>query len=165
MRTVDITELSTDAFHPFGFYANLIDPQCEKIGAAPIEFYRDAVQQDLGGAGIVSFSTCRVEPREQVINVTEMHSATGEGILPLDNDVLIHVAPASPTGAAVPVTKMQVFRVPRGTMVVLRPGVWHHAPFTVTDDPANVLIVLPERTYANDCLVVELGKDGVNIGA
>ena len=60
---------------------------------------------------------------------------------------------------------MQVFRVPMGTMVVLRPGVWHHAPFTVDDDPANVLIVLPERTYANDCLVVELGEDGVSIEA
>ena len=24
--------------------------------------------------------------------------------------------------------------------------------------PANVLIVLPERTYANDCIVVELKK-------
>ena len=165
MKTVRITELSTEAFLPFGQYANLIDPMGEKIGAVPVEFYADIVQQDLGSTGIASFSTCRVEPRERVIDVTEMHSATGEGILPLDNDVLIHVAPASPTGAAIPLDKMQVFRVPMGTMVVLRPGVWHHAPFTVDDDPANVLIVLPERTYANDCLVVELGEDGVSIEA
>jgi ureidoglycolate lyase len=34
-----------------------------------------------------------------------------------------------------------------------------NAPFTVGDDPANVLIVLPERTYANDCVVVELDPD------
>ncbi len=122
MRTIRITELSTEAFLPFGSYANLIDPDSEKIGAVPVEFYRDMVRQDLGSARIASFSTCRVEPRERVIDVTEMHSATGEGILPLDNDVLIHVAPASPTGEAVPLDKMRVFRVPRGTMVVVELG-------------------------------------------
>jgi ureidoglycolate lyase len=46
--------------------------------------------------------------------------------------------------------------VPKGTMVVLRPGTWHHAPFTLTDEPVNTLIVLPERTYANDCELSEL---------
>ncbi len=159
MRTVKVSELSLEAFSPFGFYADLIDPDQEKIGAPPIEFFRDMVQQDLGGAPTVSFSTCRVEPRDLVIDVSEYHTATGEGILPLDNDVLIHVGPATPPDADVPLDKIRVFRVPRGTMVVLRPGVWHHAPFTVNDDPANVLIVLPERTYANDCEVFELAED------
>ncbi|MCK5328144.1 MAG: ureidoglycolate lyase [Candidatus Latescibacteria bacterium] len=51
---------------------------------------------------------------------------------------------------------MRVFRIPKGTMVVLRPGVWHHAPFVVNEPVANVLIILPERTYATDCTVVEL---------
>ncbi|MBN1675881.1 MAG: ureidoglycolate lyase [Kiritimatiellae bacterium] len=158
MRTVQVEELSADAFLPFGFYARLIDPAAEKIGAPPIDFYRDMVQQDLGGASAVSYSTCRVEKREPVIDVTEYHTATGEGILPLDNDALIHVGPASP-GDVPPLNRFRVFRVPKGTMAVLRPGVWHHAPFTVNDEPANVLIALPERTYANDCRVVELAGD------
>ena len=156
MREVNVEELSLEGFLPFGTYANLIDPDGERIGAPPIEFYRDMIQEDLGGSGIVSFSTCRVEKREPVIDVTEYHTCTGEGTLPLDNDVLIHVGPATPTDADVPLDKIRVFRVPKGTMVVLRPGVWHHAPFTVDATPANVLIVLPERTYAIDCEVVDL---------
>jgi ureidoglycolate lyase len=156
MRTVTAESLSVETFLPFGFYANLVNPRAEVIGSQPIEFFRDMVQQDLGGFNIVSFSTCRVEKREPVIDVTEFHSETGEGILPLDADVLIHVAPATPIDADPPLDKFRVFRVPRGTLVVLRPGVWHHAPFTVGDAPANALIVLPERTYANDCDVVEL---------
>jgi ureidoglycolate lyase len=155
MRTVKTAELSVEAFLPFGFYANLVNPQAEKLGATPIEFFRDMVQQDLGRGTVVSFSTCRVEPRAMVIDVSEYHTACGEGILPLDNDVLIHVAPASPNGAGVPIDKVRVFRVPQGTMAVLRPGIWHHAPITPNARPANVLIVLPERTYANDCVVVE----------
>jgi ureidoglycolate lyase len=158
MKTVKVEELSVEKFLPFGFYANLINPDAEKLGAAPIEFFRDMVQQDLGGAPSASFSTLRVEKREPVIDVTEYHAMTGEGILPLDNDVLLHVGPATASDAGVPLDKIRVFRVPKGTMVVLRPGVWHHAPFTVDDKPVNILIVLPERTYANDCQVVELKK-------
>ncbi len=158
MRTIKTRELQAEAFAPFGTYANLIDPgaDTEKIGAAPIEFFRDMVQQGLGPAGAASFSVCRVEKREMIIDVAEYHTAAAEGILPLDNDVLVHVGPATPANGSVPTDRFLVFRVPKGTMLVLRPGVWHHAPFTVNDQPANVLIVLPERTYANDCEVFEL---------
>jgi ureidoglycolate lyase len=156
MRTVKVKELCVEEFLPYGFYAKMIDPDAEKIGTAPIEFFRDMVQQDLGNSRTASLSTCRVERRDMVVDVTEYHTATGEGILPLDNDILIHVAPASPVDNQVPLDRIEVFRVPKGTMVVLRPGVWHHAPFTVNENPANVLIVLPERTYANDCKVFEL---------
>jgi ureidoglycolate lyase len=72
----------------------------------------------------------------------------------LDNDILIHVGPPTSPRMGLPLDEIQVFRVPRGTAVSLRPGVWHGAPYTVDDRPANVLIVLPERTYANDCEVV-----------
>ena len=159
MKTVKIEELSVEAFLPFGFYARQIDPQAEKIGAPPVEFFRDMVQQDLGGSSIASFSTCRVAQRERVIDVAEYHSKTAEGILPLDDDILIHVGPATANDEGVPIEKLRVFRIPKGTMVVLRPGVWHHAPFTVNEPVANVLIVLPERTYATDCTVVELEEN------
>jgi len=159
MRTVKVEKLSVEEFLPFGFYAQLINPDTERIGTPPIEFFRDMVQQDLGGASIASFSTCRVKKRDLVIDVAEYYTMTGEGILPLDGDVLIHVGPATPPGDGVPLDKIKVFRVPQGTMVVLRPGTWHHAPFTVDDSPTNVLIVLPERAYANDCEVVELGEE------
>ena len=76
----------------------------------------------------------------------------------LDNDILIHVGPASPKGSDIPLDKFKVFHIPKGTMVVLRSGVWHHGPFTANDQPANILIVLPERTYANDCVAIELNE-------
>jgi ureidoglycolate lyase len=116
------------------------------------------VQQDLGGSDVISYSNCRVEARPFVIAMAEYHNRTCEGILPLDNDIYIHVGPATPEKAPLPLDRFQVYRVPKGTMVILRPGVWHHAPFTVDENPANVLIVLPERTYANDCVNVRLDE-------
>jgi ureidoglycolate lyase len=156
VNTVEVQELSFDAFAPFGTYAQLINPTGTKFGAPPIEFFRDALPLEQGGHN-PSFSTCRVLARALIIDVLEYHSRTGEGILPLDADVLVQVAPASSNagGEHVPLEAVRVFRVPMGTMLAIRPGVWHHAPF-VLEGAANLLIVLPERTYANDCTVVPL---------
>jgi ureidoglycolate lyase len=159
MRTVKVEDLSVEKFLAFGYYADCFAPSNEKFvlgtGGA-IEFFRDMVQQDLGGVSIASFSALRVATRELRIDVTEYHTKTAEAALPLDNDILMHVGPATLPGRGVPLDKIRVFRVPCGTLVVLRPGVWHHAPFAANDDPANMLIVLPERIYATDCEVVEL---------
>lgn len=159
MRTLKIENLSAEAIRPFGSYANMLDPVPEDVGKAPVGFYPDRVQQGLGKESAPSYSTCRVEKRPWVVDFAEYHTATCEGILPLDNDILIHVGPASHPRAPAPLDKFRIFRVPRGTMVVLRPGVWHGAPFSANDKPANVLIVLPERTYANDFNFVPLEGD------
>jgi ureidoglycolate lyase len=156
MDTVKIQDLEAVAFQTFGTFANLVNPTAFGFGKPPVEFYRDIIQQQLGEATTISYSICRVEGRPAIIGSGEYHNRCCEGILPLDNDVLIHVGPGTSPSTPVPSDKFQVFRVPRGTMVVLRPGVWHHAPFSVNDKPANVLIVLPERTYANDCVALRL---------
>lgn len=156
MDTVEMKELSKEAFANYGDYVNMINPDTPKIGAPPIEFFRDMLQLELGTATRASFSTCRVEKRSGIVDTSEYHNNCGEGLLPLDADVLIHVAPAGPE--EVEAEDIEIFRVPKGTMVALRPGVWHHAPFALEADYANVLVVLPERTYAKDCYVHELPK-------
>jgi ureidoglycolate lyase len=159
MKKVKIEELGVEKFMAFGTYADMVNPCGEKIGASPITFYRDMVQGDFGNcSSSVSFSVCKVEKRPLVVDVSEYHSSCAEGCMALDNDMLIHVASATPAGASFPADKARIFRVPQGTMVVIRPGVWHHAPFTPDNRPVNTLVVLPERTYANDCVVKELAK-------
>jgi ureidoglycolate lyase len=155
-KTIRVEPLSLEAFQPFGTYTNLTAPNGSKLGAPPIEFFRDALALELNGRNPV-FSTCLVQPRPLVIDVLEYHSSTAEGILPLNGDVLVQVAPATHPNDGVPLEEVRVFRVPAGTMLTIRAGVWHHAPFTLKD-PAAVLIVLPERTYANDCQVVALSE-------
>ena len=157
MRKTKVKELSLEGFGKYGSFGNMINPDTVKLGTEPIEFYRDMVPLDLGCRSIASFSVCRVLKRPGVVDVTEFHDGTAEGVLPLDSDILIHVAPATPVGE-VPLDAIEVFRVPRGTFVALRPGVWHHAPFAHNADVANVLIVLPERTYAIDCHVTEIAE-------
>ncbi len=156
MPSVKIEELSPEAFSPFGTYVKMLDPDTEYIGENPVRFYRDmsmlACQHP---RSLPSFSICRVEKRPLVVDVSEIHNYTAEGNLALDADCLIHVGPATPNGVC-PKDKIRVFRVPRGYFVNVHAGVWHHAPYVYDKNATavNMLIVLPERTYANDCIVV-----------
>ena len=158
MRKVKAKELTREDFSVYGTFAQLINPETVRIGDEPIEFFRDMIRLDLGIDTKASFSVCRVLKRPPVVDLIEYHDGCGEGILPLDTDILIHVAPATPRGE-IPLDRIEAFRVPRGTFVSLSRGVWHHAPFALDGGVANVLIVLPERTYATDCEVYEIPKD------
>jgi ureidoglycolate lyase len=112
----------------------------------------------LGQISEAAFSVTRIQKREKIIDAMECHMRTGEGILPLDGDILIHVAPATPTDN-IPLDQIEVFRVPKGTLITLRPGVWHCAPFVENENVVNVLIVLPERTYVNDVFFYMIPKE------
>lgn len=159
MPSVKIEELTLEAFKPFGSFVNMINPTVNAIGGKPIQFFPDMAPLAIHHPrSLPCVSICRVEKRPLVVDTTEMHTYTAEGNIPLDADALIHVAAATPNGVC-PKDKIRVFRVPRGTFVTMNAGVWHHAPFAYKADVLNMVIVLPERTYANDCLVIELAKN------
>lgn len=163
MRLQKIESLTLETFRPFGSFSNVINPNGIKIGEKPIEFFRDMELLNLGQSFAASFSICRVEKRDFIIDLVEYHTNCGEGILPLDGDILIHVGHSTPNNK-VPVEDIKVFIIPKGTLVTIKPGVWHHAPFAYKYEYVNTLIVLPERTYANDCKVIELkGEERIKI--
>jgi ureidoglycolate lyase len=159
MKTVSVEFLTGKAFGEFGSFRDMLNPMSERLGAPPIEFFPDMIQQVLGNHQAVSYSNCRIGPRDQVINVAECHSSTAEMLMPLDADVLMFFAPACPPDEGFPVDKVRVFLVQKGSMVVIKPGIWHHGPFCPGSEPANILVALPERTYANDTRTIVLEGD------
>ena len=153
----NILPLSELSYNKYGYYQNLLYPDGERFDSEYFSFCRDLVAAPCGAlGGDISFSVCTVKKRPLVVDVMEIHNNTYEAALPLDGDMLLQVIPASQKGE-LPANQTEIFLVPKGTLVVLRSGVWHHAPFAYNCDAVNVLVMLPERTYVNDCTVVELG--------
>ena len=75
----------------------------------------------------------------------------------LDDDAVIHVAP--PSKRVIVPEKTEAFIVPKGTLVRLNTGVWHLAALPVHAQLLHVMIILPERVYANDCTVCDYPED------
>ena len=160
MKTVKIQKLTRENFHKYGTYAALIDPLDQVATGpkdAPLAFFRDMLQEDFGGA-VPSFSTCRIMPRPLVVTDAEFHNFTGEVAMPLDQDAIVWLAPATASDQF-PADEVEAFLVPKGTMISIRPGVWHHGAYATENKPLNVMIVLPERAYLNDCCCMSVAAD------
>ena len=92
-----------------------------------------------------------------IITQQEYHNTTWEMILPLDDDMILHCAPAS---AGTPVGHLsQAFIVPKGTLVKMNTAIWHLAPLPASKESLTAMIILPECTYGLDCTVVDLPED------
>lgn len=158
MRQIQYKSLDPVSFKKFGSFSDMLNPTAEKLGPGMIEFYRDMEQVAFPAGAQPSLSANKAQRRPWIIEKCEYHNFAGEGLIPLDGDILIHLAPAS-RGPRVPFDRIEVFRIPKGTFVSLRPGVWHHAPFPFLDATVHTLVLLPERTYENDCQVVLFSDD------
>lgn len=156
MRALTVQPLSREAFAKFGTYADLLRPTGEKLAPGVVEFYRDLLPLPLSAAP--SASVTKIGPRPMTVEKWEYHTATGEAFMPLDGDVVACFAPAGRESEPSP-GRAEAFLIPRGTMVAIRAGVWHQAPYAVGGQTVHNLVLLPERTYANDCVVVPAQED------
>jgi len=158
MRKTGIRRLSKEGFEPYGSYASILEPSGVFFGEEPVLFYRDMVQQSLGGATNASFSACVVSQRPRVIANAEVHDDCHEAILCLDGDYLMHVAPAT-FEKKIPSDQIEVFLIPKGTLVSVKAGVWHQVGFPYRCDKVHILCVLPERAYQRDCFCFDLPQE------
>ena len=117
MRTVHVQELSAEKFGLYGTFADMLHAAGPHIGTDPIEFYRDMTTV-YSPCASVGLSITKVYRRPLVIDTYEYHNTCAEAMLPLDGDAYIHVAPAGPADR-IPYDAVEVFRVPKGTMVTL----------------------------------------------
>ena len=153
MREIQTQALDREAFRPYGDFIDLLRvPQVERREGDNI-FAPDLLKLHLDGRMPASVCVARVSECERVISALEYHQFTCEGILPLDGDIDIFVGPSS---FRVDPETVVAFRVPKGTFVRLNPGVLHGRQFVVDTPSVNVMILLPERTFGNDCVFTRL---------
>lgn len=156
MRQVKIEKITRDAFAPFGEFYEMGNPDGHALCGAIHKFYPDRMTTACSGR--LAFSPLVVKkPEAMVITQQEYHVTAEELILPLDDDMILHVAPAS--GGAVVTEYAKAFLVPKNTLVKLKAAIWHLAPLPAAKEQLTALIILPECTYAKDCPVVDLSAD------
>ena len=156
MRKIKVEALTKEAFAPFGAYYNMENPDGYPLSCELHRFFPDRVTAYQGHS--VAFSPILVKkPEEMKITQVEYHTTTAELIFPLNDDMILHVAPPS-AGKPLP-EYTKAFLVPKHTLIKMNACVWHLAPLPANVPELAAMIILPECTYMNDCTVVELSAD------
>ena len=157
MITIKARPITDENFRAYGSFASMLDPKGNCF-PGDATFYPDQVELNVQGGRPVTFSPLTVKkPERMIVTRVEYHNYTGEGVFVIDDDAIIHVAP--PSNHVIVPEKTEAFIVPRGTLVKLNTGVWHMAALPVHNDILHVMIILPERVYANDCTVCDYPED------
>ena len=153
MKTVKAVPITKENFAPFGAFYTMGEPDGYPLCGEIHKFYPDRVVAD--SEHRLGFSPIVVKkPEKMIITQQEYHTTTWELILPLDDDMILHCAPAS--AGTVVTDYVKAFIVPKNTLVKMNSAVWHLAPLPANNEQLTAMIILPECTYANDCTVVDL---------
>jgi ureidoglycolate hydrolase len=154
LKKIKIKELDHKSFSGYGDFTNALNPSGFKLGEPPAEFFRDIIGFNPGSNKNVSFSVFRGlrQSGAKILSAVEFHSSCPEIQIPLDGDYVLCFGKATPPGQ-VPLDEIEAFRIPKGTLIIMKPGVWHGGLFLYNCDIATILVSLPERTYADDCIV------------
>ncbi|MDO4323990.1 MAG: ureidoglycolate lyase [Lachnospiraceae bacterium] len=158
MRTIQAVPISTKNFRPYGSFYNMLSPAGNCFPGEESDFFPDPVTLSVSGREQIAFSSLTVrKPEKMIIKKSEYHNWTGEGILFLDDDAVMHVAP--PSNKVITPEKTEAFIVPKGTIVKLNTGVWHLSPYPLHNDVLHLMIIMPERVYGNDCYVCNFPEE------
>lgn len=154
MREIKARELTPEAFRKYGTYCDLYDiEEFRKTPPGDSGFYPDILRLNFSGGTMPTVNVSKIRKRENKVAVMEYHNRTCEGLLPLDGDCLIFVGQGC---KGFDTERLEVFRIPKGTFVVLNPGTVHGTQFCTDQEWVRILILLPERTYENDCVKYNL---------
>ena len=156
MKTIKVQPLSKEAFAPYVAYYDMANPTGHALCGELHSFFPDRLTAYQGNT--VAFSPILVnKPDVMKITQIEYHTTTCEIIMPLNDDMILHVAQPS---AGKPITdQTKAFLVPKNTIIKMNACVWHLAPLPANEKQLTAMIVLPECTYMNDCKVVDLKED------
>lgn len=153
MRTIKAVPVTHENFAKFGQFYPMGTPDGYPLCGEIHQFFPDRLVADCNHR--VGYSPILVrKPERMIITQQEYHTTTWEMIMPLDDDMILHCAPAS---AGTPVPEfVEAFIVPKHTLIKMNAAIWHLAPLPATKEQLTAMIILPECTYANDCTVVDL---------
>lgn len=82
--------------------------------------------------------------------IFEQHRNTPEVLIPVDEDVILLLGKEAAFKNEIPSKEdFEAFLVPRGTVVSINPGVWHHSPMAMNKF-SRVIVLFKENTSQND---------------
>ena len=146
-----VQPLTKETFAPFG---QLIE--CPEELRAPSADFGWSVVAAPAFHGEVEVGWLKLVHKPMEVYTMEHHLGTPELIIPLDTPMVFPVAPADPSGEALPpADRVEAFLAQPGQALLLDQGAWHWLPFP-SAETGSCLVVFRKDTPANDLFIRDL---------
>jgi ureidoglycolate lyase len=153
-----VEALNAEAFAPFGKV--LAPPSSGAVANGPGWQWWGEIAALPNDGRRWTFGYLALELVPMRIDWAECHLRSPEVVLAAGGDIAVYAGPPSPRDGSRKPEGLRVFQVPAGSGVVLKPGVWHGAPFTVTG-PGSAWVLLLEGTGRDDVTLVRFADEPV----
>jgi ureidoglycolate hydrolase len=91
----------------------------------------------------------RLKVNELVISKMERHKNTQEILIPIDGKFIMPVSCHKGESNLLPPEEVKAFYIDKGQIMILKPGIWHCAPFPLKDN-ISTFILFQQGTVKND---------------
>jgi ureidoglycolate hydrolase len=158
MTSTSLEQLTAEAFAPFGTVLMQPGVPAQAEGSGWQWWGEIAALPNNGRRW--TFGVLSLEAVPLSIDWAERHLHSPEVVLASASDLAVYVAPSGSDEPSL--SALRVFRVPAGAGVILNPGVWHGAPFTL-DGRGSAFVLLLEGTGRDDVTVVRFPDTPVTV--
>lgn len=153
--------ITQDNFREYGRYIN-VSTENPTYADDYFHWWNELDIIELGGKASIGMVRPNFNPQFDE-RLFEQHNHSPEMLCPLDRDIIVLVGKSDVFDVEpIDKDKFDAFIVPRGTIVGLNPGVWHHAPMVFAES-GNVLVIFKEDTSIDDMITKDLKSLGIEV--
>jgi len=158
MRKIELKLLdaSDERFNEYGQFISTTTRSAD-ASDTELSFWNKLAVMD--HSGLTSVSIVQTYGKNGLEEHTlEQHTTTSEVLIPTD-DIIVVAALSDKSKADMPdFESAKAFKVPKGSAIRFKKGVWHHAPLT-TKELTKTFVLFYENTPSEDFLAYDLDKE------
>ena len=149
-----IENVSKEVFQSYG---QLIEMPVKDDPATAVEHVTVGKQQAMFSIkGETEVGVLKIKKQDMVFDQLENHFKTATGIICLDGDCVIAVAP--PSDDIPNVDTLKAYTIPQGQLFVLAEKCWHSATYPIDKDEITLLIIFQKDALDNDTVFEDISE-------
>ncbi|WP_077341823.1 ureidoglycolate lyase [Pseudocolwellia agarivorans] len=149
-----IENVSKEVFQSYGQLIEMPVKDDPTIAVENVTFWKQQAMFSIKGETEVG--VLKIKKQDMVFDQLENHFKTATGIICLDGDCVIAVAP--PSDDIPNVDTLKAYTIPQGQLFVLAEKCWHSATYPIDKDEITLLIIFQKDALDNDTVFEDISE-------
>lgn len=146
----EIVEANADDFQDLGSFFKWSEIKKKKPSLSEVSFDWWGRLETLYFTNGMEIGLLRMKKSEMTINKMERHLRTAEILIPIDGDFVVPVCSFNQKDKRlIPTNDICGYYLNKDQCMILKPGIWHWAPFPLQDS-GSIVLMFQQGTPEND---------------